>query len=49
MDRFLLALQGGQLPAGIRSVLDLRFGEEMVAGLIGASVLTRGAPATRPV
>ena len=47
MDRFLHALQGGQLPAGIRSVLDLRFGEEMVAGLIDAGLLTRGARATR--
>ena len=47
MDRFLHALQGGQLPAGIRSVLDLRFGEETVAGLIGVGLLTRGAPATR--
>ncbi|PID38066.1 MAG: hypothetical protein CSB49_07520 [Proteobacteria bacterium] len=32
MDRFLHALQGGQLPAGIRSVLDLRFGEETLDG-----------------
>ncbi|HHH30625.1 MAG TPA: hypothetical protein ENK57_20100 [Polyangiaceae bacterium] len=47
MDRFLHALQGGQLPAGIRSVLDLRFDEEAVAGLIGAGLLTRGAQASR--
>lgn len=47
MERFLHALQGSQLPAGIRSVLDLRFGEDVVDRLIGAGVLTPGARSTR--
>ena len=47
MHRFLQALQGAQLPGGIRTVLDQRFGAEVVDALIAAGILVRGDPATR--
>jgi hypothetical protein len=46
LHAFLQALQGGQLPGGLRRVLDQRFGPATVDALIGAGLLVPGDPAT---